>query len=99
MQCGRGSAERNIYTFNERLFRRTGKCLETRTVKICECIVISKIDFTLKKIMIKQVTKKKPFSKRAFIATALLVSVLSLPFAGFMNHNLQFDKLNLERHF
>jgi hypothetical protein len=47
----------------------------------------------------KQDTKKKPFNKRAFIAAALFVSGLSLPFTGFMNHYFQFDKLTLERHF
>jgi succinate dehydrogenase/fumarate reductase cytochrome b subunit len=47
----------------------------------------------------KQIIKMKSFNKRAFISTALLVSGLSLPFTGFMNHGLQFDKLSLERHF
>lgn len=47
----------------------------------------------------KQVTKEKPFNKRSFISTALLVSGLSLPFTGFMNHYFQFDGLTLERHF
>jgi len=47
----------------------------------------------------KQGTTKRLFNKRAFISTALFVSGLSLPFTGFMNHYLQFDKLTLERHF
>ena len=47
----------------------------------------------------KQDTKTKPFNKRAFISTALFVSGLILPFSGFMNHYLQFEKLTLERHF
>lgn len=47
----------------------------------------------------KQDPKKKPFNKRAFISTALFVSGFSLPFTGFMNHYLQFEKLTLERHF
>jgi len=44
-------------------------------------------------------TKKKSFNKRAFISTAMLLSGLILPFSGIMNHNLQFDKLDVERHF
>jgi hypothetical protein len=47
----------------------------------------------------EQVVKKKTFNKHAFISSALFVSGLSLPFTGFMNHSLQFDKLSLERHF
>jgi len=47
----------------------------------------------------KQDTKKKPFNKRSFISTALLVSGLSLPISGIMNHYFQFDKLTLARHF
>ncbi len=47
----------------------------------------------------EQVVKKKRFNKRAFISTALFVSGLSLPFTGFMNHSLQFDKLYIARHF
>lgn len=47
----------------------------------------------------EQDVKKKQFNKRAFISTALLVSGLSLPLSGFMNHYLQFDNLSAERHF
>jgi hypothetical protein len=47
----------------------------------------------------EQIVKKRPFNKRAFISTALFVSGLSLPFTGFMNHSLQFDKLSVARHF
>lgn len=47
----------------------------------------------------KQVVNKKQFNKRAFISTGMFVSGLSLPFTGFMNHSLQFEKLTIERHF
>jgi succinate dehydrogenase/fumarate reductase cytochrome b subunit len=47
----------------------------------------------------EQVVKMRPFNKRAFISTALFISGFSLPFSGFMNHSLQFDKFSLERHF
>jgi succinate dehydrogenase/fumarate reductase cytochrome b subunit len=46
----------------------------------------------------EQVMKKKPFNKRAFISTALFISVLILPFSGYMNHILQFDTLSIEKH-
>lgn len=49
--------------------------------------------------IMEQVTKKKPFNKRAFISTALFVSGLSLPFTGFMNHSLQYEGLTVARHF
>jgi succinate dehydrogenase/fumarate reductase cytochrome b subunit len=47
----------------------------------------------------EQVLKKKPFSKRAFISTAMLISGLLLPVSGIMNHDLQFEQLTIERHF
>jgi len=43
--------------------------------------------------------KKQSFNKRAFISSAMLISGLSLPFTGLMNHLFQFDQLTLERHF
>jgi succinate dehydrogenase/fumarate reductase cytochrome b subunit len=47
----------------------------------------------------EKIAKRKPFNKRAFVSTALLISGLTLPFSGIMNHYLQFEKLILERHF
>ncbi|MCK9423228.1 MAG: DUF4405 domain-containing protein [Bacteroidales bacterium] len=47
----------------------------------------------------EQNVKKKPFNRRAFISTALLISGLCLPFSGIMNHVFQFEKLTVERHF
>lgn len=46
---------------------------------------------TLILLAMEEDLKKKQFNKRAFISTALLVSGLSLPLSGFMNHYLQFD--------
>lgn len=43
--------------------------------------------------------KTKRFNKRAFISTAMFISGLILPFSGLMNHNLQFEKLTIARHF
>ncbi|MCX6247205.1 MAG: DUF4405 domain-containing protein [Bacteroidetes bacterium] len=42
---------------------------------------------------------RKPFNKRAFISTALVVSGLLLPISGLMNHLLQFEGLTFARHF
>ncbi len=42
---------------------------------------------------------KKPFSKRAFVSIAMLVSGLCLPFSGIKNHKLQFEAFTTERHF
>jgi hypothetical protein len=47
----------------------------------------------------EQTVKRKTFNKRAFISSSLFVSGIILPFTGFINHNLQFDKLSIERHF
>jgi len=47
----------------------------------------------------EQEFKKKSFNKRAFISIATLMSGLCLPFSGIMNHQLQFERLSMERHF
>ncbi len=44
------------------------------------------------------VTKKRLFSKKAFVSTAMFFSFLFLPFSGIMNHQLQFEALSRERH-
>jgi hypothetical protein len=41
---------------------------------------------------------RKPFNKRAFIAVAMTMSLLILPVSGYMNHQLQFESLTVERH-
>ena len=47
----------------------------------------------------EQESKKKPFNKRAFVSTVMLLTGLCLPVSGFMNHTLQFEPLTFERHF
>jgi hypothetical protein len=46
-----------------------------------------------------QTKTQKPFNKRAFTSVAMLISGLILPFSGFMNHELQFEPLSIQRHF
>lgn len=44
-------------------------------------------------------TQIKKFNKRSFITIAMFLSVLILPFSGYMNHSLQFEPLTTARHF
>lgn len=41
---------------------------------------------------------KKKFNKRAFISTGMLISMIGLPFSGYMNHITGFDGMTSERH-
>lgn len=46
-----------------------------------------------------QTKTQKQFNKRAFTSVAMLISGLMLPFSGYMNHELQFESLSMQRHF
>jgi hypothetical protein len=45
----------------------------------------------------KMETQKK-FNKRAFTAVGMFISIIGLPFSGYMNHLLGFDTLSADRH-
>jgi succinate dehydrogenase/fumarate reductase cytochrome b subunit len=41
---------------------------------------------------------QKKFNKRAFTSVGMFMSIIGLPFSGYMNHLLGFDTISTERH-
>ena len=54
--------------------------------------------FPFRATQTREMETQRKFNKRAFTSAGMFISIIGLPFSGYMNHLLGFDKLSAERH-